>query len=187
MSNIVDVSAHLAGRISRERATRKWSLAELADRSGVSRAMLSKIEREEVSPTATVLMRVASALDLTLAELLTAPAEADARLLRAGGQPVWIDPATGYRRRQVYLSASLPMELVEVDLPAGAAVAAPASSYALIRQIVWLIEGRLTIVEGDGRTALQAGDRLEFGPPSDCAFVNESVAACRYLVAVLRR
>jgi transcriptional regulator with XRE-family HTH domain len=187
MSNIMDTGAHLARRISDARAARKWALADLADRSDVSRAMLSKIEREEASPTASVLARIASALDMTLAELLTEPAEEGARLLTAADQATWVDPATGYRRRQIFLSADLPLELVEVDLPAGAVVSLPASSYVLIRQVVWVLEGRLTIVEGEARASLEAGDRLEFGPPSDCAFRNESDAPCRYLVAVVRK
>ena len=187
LSIIMDSETALADRIARERAQRGWSLADVAERSGVSRSMLSKIERQEASPTATVLLRIASAFGVTLAELLTAPAAAGSRLERAADQPTWTDPTSGYRRRQVYLSASLPLELVEVDLPAGALVAAPASSYALIRQVLWVLEGAVTIVEGERRTALQSGDRLEFGPPSDVVFQNESDAPCRYLVAVMRQ
>lgn len=187
MSNIMDTGNYLAARISHERASRKWSLAELAEQSKVSKAMLSKIEREEVSPTATVLARIASAFDMTLAELLTTPRTDDARIRRFAEQPDWTDPATGYRRRQIYLSAHLPVELVEVDLPAGASVSMPAASYLLIRQVLLVMEGRLTVVEGDRRSALMAGDCLEFGAPADCVFQNTSEISCRYLVTVLRR
>jgi transcriptional regulator with XRE-family HTH domain len=187
MSNIVDdTGKQLATRISSERKRRSWSLADLAARSGVSKAMLSKIERREVSPTASVLLRIATAFEVTLAELLTDAPE-EARYRRAADQPVWKDPATDYLRRQIYLAARLPLELVEVVLPAGADVSIPASSYAFIRQVVWVIEGSLTIVEGDSETKLGPGDRLEFGPPSDCAFRNESGKLCRYLVALIRQ
>ncbi|WP_293681145.1 XRE family transcriptional regulator [uncultured Phenylobacterium sp.] len=186
MSNIVDSETSLSLRIARERTDRGWSLAQLAERSGVSRSMLSKIERQESSPTATVLLRIAAAFGVTLAELLTEPASAGSRVLRAADQPAWIDPATGYRRRQVYLSAGLPLELVDVELPPGARVAAPAASYALIRQVLWVLEGALVVQEGELPTTLGAGDRLEFGPPSDVVFRNESGRPCRYLVAVLR-
>lgn len=184
---IDDPAEQLAHRISAERSHRSWSLADLAARSGVSKAMLSKIERREASPTASILLRIAAAFELTLAELLTDMRAEDARLQRAADQPVWTDPATGYLRRQVYLGTRLPLELVEVVLPPGAAVAIPASSYAFIRQLVWVIEGSLTIVEGETETVLAAGDRIEFGPPSDCAFRNDSDASCRYLVTVMRQ
>jgi transcriptional regulator with XRE-family HTH domain len=187
MSTIMDHEAVLARRIARERAERSWTLEQLAERSNVSRSMLSKIERQEASPTATVLLRIAAALGMTLAELLSEPAAALPRLARVAEQPTWVDPASGYHRRQVYLSSAMPLELVEVELPGGAFVAAPASSYALIRQVLWVLEGKVTIVEGDQSTALLPGDRLEFGPPSDVIFRNEGDAPCRYLVAVVRQ
>lgn len=187
MSNIEDtISDRLALRISSERKGRNWSLADLAARSGVSKAMLSKIERREASPTAPVLLRIATAFDITLAELLTDTRD-DERYRRAADQPVWTDSATGYLRRQLYLSPRLPMELVEVILPAGASVSVPASSYAFIRQVLWVIEGNVVIVEGDAATTLRKGDRLEFGPPMDCTFRNPDASPCRYLVALLRQ
>jgi transcriptional regulator with XRE-family HTH domain len=182
----VDSEVSLARRIADERATRSWSLAELAQRSGVSRAMLSKIERCEASPTATVLMRIATAFETTLAGLLSEKASAP-RHLSADEQPAWIDPGSGYRRRQIYLSARLPLEMVEVLLPPGTVVSAPASSYLLIRQVLWVLEGKVIIDEGGNLTLLETGDSLEFGPPSDVQFRNESSRPCRYLVAVVRQ
>ena len=186
LSTIVDSEAGLARRIADERATRGWSLAELAKRSGVSRAMLSKIERCDASPTATVLMRIAGAFETTLAGLLSEKTSVP-RHLSADEQPTWIDPASGYRRRQIYLSARLPLELVEVLLPPGAVVSAPASSYLLIRQVLWVLQGEVVIDEGGAATVLAAGDSLEFGPPCDVQFRNESTRPCRYLVAVVRQ
>jgi transcriptional regulator with XRE-family HTH domain len=183
---MMDAEAALAGRIAEERGARRWSLATLAERSGVSRSMLSKIERREASPTAAVLLKIASALELTLAELLTEPAATGARFLAASDQPVWTDPGSRYLRRQVFLSPALPLELVEVELPAGARVAAPAASYAFIKQVLWVLEGTVAIVENGEPTVLDAGDRLQFGPPSDVVFENCSDRPCRYLVALLR-
>jgi transcriptional regulator with XRE-family HTH domain len=183
---MMDAESALAGRIARERGARRWSLATLAERSGVSRSMLSKIERCEASPTAAVLLKIASALSLTLAELLTEPAARNARFLAACDQPAWTDPGSGYLRRQVYLSPALPLELVEVSLPAGARVAAPAASYAFIKQVLWVLEETVTIFENGAPTVLRAGDRLQFGPPSDVVFENSGDKPCRYLVAVLR-
>jgi len=188
MSTIIDnPNEQIAARISAERSERRWPLAELAARSGVSKAMLSKIERRETSPTASILLRIAGAFDMTLAELLTGAHEEGTLLQRATDHPVWTDPATGYLRRQIYLGTRLPLELVEVVLPAGETVAIPASSYAFIRQLVWVIEGSLTIAEGESETMLAQGDRLEFGPPANCEFRNDGHTPCRYLVTVMRQ
>lgn len=181
----MDIEAQLAQRIADLRARRGWTLAEFAGRSGVSKSMLSKVERQEASPTATILLRLAGALGLTLAELM-AEQGASARFLQKDAQPGWTDRTTGYHRRQVYLSPGMPLELVEVHMPPGKQVAVPASSYALIRQVVWVLEGCLVIEEGDHATALSAGDRLEFGPPADVLYRNDGKAVARYLVAVVR-
>ena len=187
MDTLVDsLGRRLAQRIRLERDGRGWSLAELAERSGVSKATISKIERAEVSPTAVVLVRLASAFDLTLAGLLLRAEGAGERLSRNAGQPVWRDPETGYVRRQVFSRPDHPVELVRVELPARQRVTLPASSYAHIRQLVWVQSGSLVIMEGSERHALAAGDCLGFGLPAETTFANETNATCTYVVALAR-
>src|SRR5215471_8328591 len=167
MDTIVDGLSHrLAHRLRLERDSRGWSLADLAERSGVSKATISKIERAEVSPTAVVLVRLASAFDLTLAGLMLRAEGQGSRLSRAGEQPVWRDPESGYVRTQVFSRPDHPVELVRVELPARQHVTLPASSYAHIRQLVWVQSGSLVISEGGDRHVLASGDCLGFGPPA---------------------
>jgi transcriptional regulator with XRE-family HTH domain len=191
MSNIIDdLDTRLGARIRTEREARGWSLTDLAGRSAVSRAMIYKVERGESSPTATLLSRLSGAFGLTLSTLLgRAEGSRGGRLVRAADQPRWQDPATGYGRRQVspIPGSDLPLDLVRIDLPAGASVTFPASAYAFIRQLVWVLDGRLTFVEGEIVHELQPGDCLELGPPAECTFRNASGAPCAYAVAVLRR
>ena len=188
MSTIVDkMTPALAQRIAAERADRGWTLAELAQRSGVSRAMLSKIERGHASPTAALLGRLSGALGLTLSTLLARAERSHGRLLRAAAQLTWQDPESGYIRRQVSPPSELPLELIEVELPAGAEVSFPASSYAFIRQIIWVMRGCLTFVEGAQVHELRAGDSLLLGAPSDCTFRVSGLERCHYLVAVLKQ
>jgi transcriptional regulator with XRE-family HTH domain len=180
-----DITLRLAARLRGERTARRWTLDDLAERSQVSKAMISKIERAEASPTAALLGRLSGAYGITLSHLL---AEAPPRgPLRAAEQPVWRDPATGYVRRQVSASPNVPIELVQVDLPAGAAVSFPAASYAFISQVMWVLTGTLTFVEGAVTHTLKPGDSLALGAPADCTFRNDGAATCRYLVVVLRR
>lgn len=181
-----DIGHRLAQRIRLERDSRGWSLAELAERSGVSKATISKIERAEVSPTAVVLVRLASAFDLTLAGLMLRAESQGSRLSRADEQPVWRDPETGYVRKQVFSRPDHPVELVRVELPARQKVTLPASSYAHIRQLVWVQTGNLFITEGGERHELAAGDCLGFGSPANTTFANETNAACVYVVALAR-
>ncbi|HEV2678676.1 MAG TPA: XRE family transcriptional regulator [Aliidongia sp.] len=187
MATLEDNSGtQIARRLRLERDMRGWSLADLAERSGVSKATISKIEREEVSPTAVILVRLAGAFDLTLAGLLLRAEGEGQRLSRVAQQPVWRDPATGYRRRQVFSRPDHPLEIVQVELPAGQRVVLPASSYAHIRQAVWVQAGDLVILEGGDRLVLGVGDCLGFGPPIEVTFANETNVPCIYVVALVR-
>jgi transcriptional regulator with XRE-family HTH domain len=181
-----NVEMAIARRVRLERESRGWSLAEMADRSAVSKAAISKIERGETSPTATVLVKLASAFDLTLAGLLLRAEGQGERLTRAADQPVWCDPETGYVRKQVFVRPDHPLEMVVVELPAGRSVVLPESSYAHIRQVVWLTAGRLVIQEGLERHELAVGDCLGFGVPADVTFANETNKPCIYLVVLAR-
>ncbi len=187
MTTIVDdLSQRLADRLRLERDARGWSLADLAERSGVAKATISKIERAEASPTAVVLIRLASAFDLTLAGFMLRAEGQKERLSRAADQPEWRDPETGYLRRQVFSRPDHPVEIVRVELPARQQVTLPASSYAHIRQAVWAQSGRLVITEAGVRYVLEPGDCLGFGAPAEVTFANETAAPCVYVVALAR-
>lgn len=183
---IDEAGRNLARRIRLEREARGWSLAELADRAGVAKATISKIEREAASPTAAILVRIAAAFELTFAGLLVR-AEADTdRLVRAADQSEWRDPDTGYVRRQIFRHPDHPVELVEVTLPPHRSVRLPASSYGFIRQVLWVRAGCVTLVEGEARRRLEVGDALGFGPPADTTFANETDQPATYVVALAR-
>ena len=149
--------------------------------------MIGKIERGEASPTASLLGKLSGALQITMAMQLARAEGGGGRLVRAADQARWRDPETGYVRRQLFARPGSPMELVHVELPPGARVAYPALSYRFVRHVVWLMEGRLTIEEAGEVQALAAGDCLEFGEPSDTAYLNPGEAPCRYVVVVCAR
>ncbi len=72
MSILVDdIDSAISARVRGERAARHWTLSDLAERAGVSKAMISKIERGEASPTAALLGRLSAAFGLTLSALLS--------------------------------------------------------------------------------------------------------------------
>lgn len=177
----------LANRLKHEREERGWSLADLAARSGVSKAMISKIERCEVSPTAALLGRLSGAFNLTLSALLSNIEDSERRLATERDQPLWRDPQTGYLRRTVSPSSNAIVQLTLIDLPAGAEVMYPAAAYAFIDQQVWVLDGELTVREGEVKHLLSKGDCLQLGEPADCLFRNATDHTCQYLVAVGKR
>lgn len=182
-----NINQRISARIRLERESRGWSLSELAERAGVSRAMIHKIERAESSPTATLLARLSGAFGISMSTLIARAELQEGKLLRFASQPVWRDPQTQYLRRHVSPRSDLPIDMVQVELPGGSNVPMPASSYALARQLIWLQSGELVFLEGDTRHEMRAGDCLELGPPNDCRFINESSEPCVYLVVRLNQ
>ncbi|KOV60567.1 helix-turn-helix domain-containing protein [Streptomyces sp. MMG1121] len=192
MSNIVDpLVGQIAARIRTERERRRWTLAQLAEASGVSQAMISRIERAESSPTAVVLGKLSAAFRLSVASLLALAegtredTEGAAGVRRPADRAEWRDPATGYRRRQI-TGPRFPAEIAEIRLPAGARVPYPAAAFAFVRQVVWVLDGRLTFHDGDTVHELDAGDTIELGEPAERVFANTTGTECRYAVVLAR-
>ncbi|CAL9347400.1 helix-turn-helix domain-containing protein [Streptomyces sp. enrichment culture] len=192
MSNIVDpLVGQIAARVRTERERRRWTLAQLADASGVSQAMISRIERGESSPTAVVLGKLSAAFQLSVASLLALAEgqqegpESTAEVRRHDEAAEWRDPDTGYLRRQIS-GPRFPAEIAEIRLPAGATVPYPAAAFAFVRQVVWVLDGRLTFHDGDHVHELEAGDALELGEPAPRVFSNTTDHECRYVVVLAR-
>jgi transcriptional regulator with XRE-family HTH domain len=193
MNTIIEDSleAQIAARTRTEREGRGWSLEELAQRSGVSRAMISKVERGESSPTAALLGRLSAAFGLTLSQLLARAEQGQGGSLlhRRRDQQSWRDPETGFERRSLTPPGSPTLlELVWGELPPDAAISYPASAFSFIEdQQIVVLSGRLRFIQGGIAQDLGAGDCCRLGQPADCRFENPGNTPCRYLVAVLRR
>ncbi len=148
--------------------------------------MLSKIERCEASPTAALLGRLSAAFGLTLSQLF-ARVEDGGQLAKATEQPIWRDPETGFLRRSLSPRGTAPLDLVWGELPPGGRICYPVTAYTFIadQQLV-VIDGGLTIRQGEALHQLGAADCLRFGPPRPVTFENTGNAPCRYIVAILR-
>ncbi|MEU8003942.1 XRE family transcriptional regulator [Catellatospora sp. NPDC049111] len=179
-----DLGKALASTVRAAREVRGLTVAALADVSGVSRAMISKVEHGEAQPTAALLAKLSVALGLTLSELIARAEGTAGQVARRDEQQVWTDPETGYTRRAVSPPGSTALELVEVELPPGAEVAYPAQAYRFISHQIWVLSGHLRFVEGEQVHELDVGDCLQLGPPADCVYVNATAAPCRYLVVL---
>ena len=170
------------------RLARAMTLDQLASASGVSRAMISKIERGEASPTAVLLARLLGPLKETLSGFFASATETPSPLRRLADQPVWRDPETGYVRRAVSPPGfSIATDLVDVTLPGGARAAMPpVIADPPQEQYVWLLEGRL-VMECDGaRHEMEAGDCLYMTLAAGTVFENPTATPCRYAV-ILRK
>ena len=181
-----EVERRIALRLGALRTERGWSLDALAERTGISRATLSRLERGELSPTAAMLGRLCSAFGWTLSRLM---AEAETRapnLVPAAHQATWTDPESGYRRRAVSPpAAGLRGELVEVRLPAGAVVSYDTSPVPGLEHHLWLLDGARTLDVSGCTLALKAGDALRYVLNGPSRFTGTGRREARYVIALV--
>src|SRR5687768_2879343 len=176
--------ALLAQRIRAERARRGLSLDTLAERSGVSRSMLSAVERGEKVPTVLVLDRIATGLDTTIARFLGDERRARVIVLPADQQDVAEDPS-GWERR--VLSPVLPgveFEFMRTTIGPGvdAGVFSPHAPGS--REYVAVERGTLRLTLDGEVHLLRAGDSIYYD--GDCAhgFSNPLRTACVFYLAM---
>jgi transcriptional regulator with XRE-family HTH domain len=185
-----DLNRRIAERVSELRAVRGLSLEALASQSGVSRSMISLIERGESSPTAVVLEKLATGLGVMLASLFDPPASAAEApagpVARRDQQLEWRDPASGYRRRNVSPpGVPQPMQIVEVHFPARARVSFETGARdRCVHQQVWVLEGAIDITLGGERHRLREGDCLAMQLDRPTMFHNPTRKPARYAVVI---
>ena len=185
-----DLNERIAERVRKLRAVEGLSLEALASKSGVSRSMISLIERGESSPTAVVLEKLAAGLGVMLSSLFETPAVAaqspGGPVARRDDQPEWQDPASGYLRRNVSPPGMpQPMQIVDVHFPPGARVAFETGPRDLrVHQQVWVLEGAIDVTLGAERHRLREGDCLAMQLDRPTMFYNPTRKSTRYAVVI---
>ncbi len=167
-------------RVAERRAALRLTLDEMAEKTGVSRAMISRIERGEVHASAVVLDKLCAGLGLSLSALFAR--DAASPLLRRADQPIWRDPSSGYVRREIAPAGSgSPVRIVEIDFPAGAEVSFDKSRRAA-DQHVWVLRGAIAVELAGVIHRLAAGDCLYLPVGAGNTFRNTSRKPARYAV-----
>lgn len=187
----MEINERIARRLVELRRRLGLSIEDLAARSGVSRAMISRVERAESSPTATVLNKLAIGLDTALPALFGPSAYTEPRLnLRhpvtsRRAQQEWRDPESGYLRRTLTPStAAQSLQLNDVRLPAGARVTFENThGNALVHQQIWMLAGQVEIRLGEQICHLREGDCMAMSLDSPFTLHNSGKKEARYLAA----
>lgn len=164
---------HVCERLRQLRSQRAWSLEALARTSGVSRSMLSQIERGLANPTLAVAFRIARAFGMSLAELVESPgATSQIAVIRAA------DRAYHYRSDRdctIRTLSPLPLEkdveFYEVRLQEGGTLRS-APHYQGTREFLTVVKGRVQVESAGDDDTLAPGDSASYRADVPHAIVN---------------
>src|SRR5438132_9372889 len=172
--------AGLGARLRLERLRRRLSLHDLERRTGVSRSMLSEVERGSKVPTVLVLDRIATGLDTSIARLLGEERATRVIVLRRGEHDTAHDPA-GWDR--TILSPVLPgieFELMRTTIPGGVDAGAFAPHAAGSREYLAMERGIFRLTLDGVEHVLRGGDSIYYAGDCRHAFANAGQEPCVY-------
>jgi transcriptional regulator with XRE-family HTH domain len=185
-AGLPSLDRQIARRLRALRAERGWTLEALAARTGISRASLSRVERGELSPTATMLSTLCGQYGWTISRVMAEAENGPPARVRAAEQVIWKDPETGYVRRIVSPPhPHLKGELVEVTLPPGAKITYQTAPLPGLEHHLWMLAGVLDFeIEGTA-FRLEKGDCLRYVPSGATRFECRGKRPVRYLIALV--
>ena len=182
------VSSHLCRRLKQLRAGRGWSLDALAKASGVSRSMLSQIERGRANPTLAVAFRIARAFGMTLGALVEAPGATSAvEVIRAGDHAYHFRSDKNCRIRTLSpLNLEKDVEFYEVRLAEGGALRS-SPHFEGTREFLTVQKGRVRVESDSDAEELAPGDSATYRADVPHAIVNAGKGeAVVFLVDIYR-
>jgi transcriptional regulator with XRE-family HTH domain len=173
---------HLGRRIHELRTGRGWTQDALAERAGMSKAMLSKIERGENNPTLVIGAKIAAALDLTMSQLIGADERQRALRLPKEQRVTYLDPATGIERRLFPAFGSSAVDIVQVVMPMGASTGERAPHLNLMEYYLLVEQGAVRATVNGASYDLEAGDAFYYVADTPHRFDNIGPGEARYTI-----
>ena len=178
-------AAQLGARVRDLRQRQRLTLDALAERSGVSRAMLSKIERGENNPTLVVVVKVALGLGITTSQLIGVEERREVVLVPKERRMVFRDEETGFERQLLFPTFDgNSIEFVRHVLPPGVVAGdMPAHKRGDEKYIV-VERGRLRVVLPCATYLVEEGDALYFECDVTHRFENAGEGTCSYYLVI---
>ncbi|HCO25441.1 helix-turn-helix domain-containing protein [Gimesia maris] len=168
-----EISGQLSQRVRELRKERGWSLDSLSAACGVSRSMLSQIERGEANPTLAVTVRISQAFGIALGELVEAPVSTSAiEVIRAEDRTFHYRSDDECRIRTLSpLHLEKDVEFYEVQLHANGKLQS-APHFRGTREFLTVEKGKVQVNSGEDTTQLGPGDSASYRVDVPHAIMN---------------
>lgn len=183
------VSSHVCDRVRELRRKRGWTLEQLSAACGVSRSMLSQIERNEANPTLGVVHRIAQSFGVSLGSLVDVPnATTTIDVVRADDRSHHFRSEKDIRIRTLSpLHLEKDVEFYEIQLHPGSALNS-APHFGGTREFITVKQGHVRVVSGGDRVELHPGDSAHY--PADVPHQIENIGddeVIAFLVDIYRQ
>ena len=182
------INEDLGRRVKKLRGDRGWSLEELASASGVSRSMLSEIERKRANPTLSVTYRIARAFGLSLQDLLeSADSASTIQTIRANDRTQIFRKDKHCQIRTLSpLNLEKDVEFYELRLPLNGALRSQPHVDGT-REFLTVEEGEVELQSGNSSETLGKGDSATYRADVAHTIVNTGKReAALFLVVIYR-
>jgi transcriptional regulator with XRE-family HTH domain len=181
-------SGELGAWVRGLRRERGLTLEELAERSGVSRAMISKVERGEKNPTLVVATKLAEGLEINLSRLLKIEERREVVVQPRDRRMVMRDPKTGFERQLLSPAfGGRGMEFVRNVIPEGSTSGEFPPHRKGVEEYVAVEKGRLKAMLGGEEYLLEEGDALYFEADVSHRFDNAGDDECSYYLVIVSK
>jgi transcriptional regulator with XRE-family HTH domain len=178
-------SGRLGRRVRALRRGRGLTLDGLARRSGVSRAMISKLERGEKNPTLVVAAKVADGLGVSLSQVVGVEERREVVVVRRERRMIMRDPETGFERQLLSPSfGGRGIEFIRSVVPIGSSSGEFAPHRRGVSEYVVVERGRLRALLGSDEYFLERGDALYFEADVTHRFDNAGEEECSYYLVI---
>lgn len=188
MTTLVDVRTSIGRKVRARRSERRWTLDDLADRSGVSRRQILLIEQGQTNPSIAVLLRISDALGVGLPHLIAVAEPRALRVVRRGDAPtLWAGEHGGQAR---LIAGSGPPDVLELwdwTLHPGEAHRSEAHTRGTVEQLL-VEQGDLLLVVGGEQQRLAPGDAAVFqgDRPHSYAAAPDREGPTRFILSTLQ-
>lgn len=171
----------IAINLNKLRTERNLTLGQLSKISGISKAMLSDIEKGNGNPTINTIWKIANGLNVPYTRLME-HIEKEATVVRKS-EPTVQTGETDHYRIYCYFT-NTPMrnfELFRVELDANSSNATIGHSEKA-QEYLYIIQGELVLHTEMGDHTLNAGDALVFDSSIDHTYINKQDSLLSFIV-----
>jgi transcriptional regulator with XRE-family HTH domain len=172
----------IGAKLHAARKANGYTLDQLATAAGLTKGFLSRVERDETSPSVASMITLCEVMSIEVGSLFTAP---DVALVRRDEAPSINLGGTGVTEHLMTPRRESRVQLVHSSIEPGGSGGADLYTLNCEVEVLYVLKGAVELIMSDRRQRLGAGDALTFAGGEPHSWVNASQTRRAEVVWVL--